>query len=205
MVSYRTHFRPREEESQAECGLPASRGLAQVAWRALNAVGDCGKKAVDRLNVCTRCNFARRSGISAGGKSKVDSRYCRSRKVGAQTIYLPRGGRKYSAELRHPALCAAATPHRHCRTGIFGGPVANRPGGNRTPNRRFWRPVLYQLSYGPTTSCRRALLHHFERGWLTGIEPATPGATDRCSNRLSYSHHEQPDPANCGLLTTTAS
>src|SRR3954464_8050493 len=24
-----------------------------------------------------------------------------------------------------------------------------RPGGNRTPNRRFWRPVLYQLSYGP--------------------------------------------------------
>src|SRR5689334_4165625 len=25
-----------------------------------------------------------------------------------------------------------------------------RPGGNRTPNRRFWRPVLYQLSYGPT-------------------------------------------------------
>ena len=27
-------------------------------------------------------------------------------------------------------------------------------------------------------------------GWLTGIEPATPGATDRCSNQLSYSHHE---------------
>ena len=24
-----------------------------------------------------------------------------------------------------------------------------RPGGNRTPNPRFWRPVLYQLSYGP--------------------------------------------------------
>jgi hypothetical protein len=23
----------------------------------------------------------------------------------------------------------------------------NRSGGNRTPNRRFWRPVLYQLSY----------------------------------------------------------
>jgi hypothetical protein len=53
----------------------------------------------------------------------------------------------------------------------------DRPGGNRTPNRRFWRPVLYQLSYGPTM------------GWLTGIEPATPGATVRCSNQLSYSHH----------------
>src|SRR5258708_2138229 len=25
-----------------------------------------------------------------------------------------------------------------------------RPGGNRTPNPRFWRPVLCQLSYWPT-------------------------------------------------------
>ena len=97
-----------------------------------------------------------------------------------------------------------------------------RPGGNRTPNRRFWRPVLYQLSYGPTpgptpTDCgqlgsrtadnwahelrtisncgqpafsfRSALILE---GWLTGIEPATPGATDRCSNQLSYSHHVPP-------------
>ena len=24
-----------------------------------------------------------------------------------------------------------------------------RPGGNRTPNLRFWRPLLYQLSYWP--------------------------------------------------------
>src|SRR5438270_5260721 len=60
----------------------------------------------------------------------------------------------------------------------------DRPGGNRTPNRRFWRPVLYQLSYGPRA---RLVLD----GWLTGIEPATPGATDRCSNQLSYSHHEK--------------
>src|SRR5205085_8041513 len=74
-----------------------------------------------------------------------------------------------------------------------------RPGGNRTPNRRFWRPVLYQLSYGPSpgptpTDCGQ-LDSAFEttvvlEGWLTGIEPATPGATDRCSNQLSYSHHQ---------------
>jgi hypothetical protein len=24
-----------------------------------------------------------------------------------------------------------------------------RPGGTRTPNTRFWRPVLYQLNYWP--------------------------------------------------------
>src|SRR6266568_1038993 len=29
----------------------------------------------------------------------------------------------------------------------------NRPGGNRTCNPRFWRPVLYQLSYGPKNCC----------------------------------------------------
>ena len=28
-------------------------------------------------------------------------------------------------------------------------PVAGRPGGNRTPNLRFWRPPLCQLSYWP--------------------------------------------------------
>src|SRR5438876_4871982 len=28
--------------------------------------------------------------------------------------------------------------------------LAGRAGGTRTPNRRFWRPLLYQLSYRPT-------------------------------------------------------
>src|SRR6187551_3245677 len=32
--------------------------------------------------------------------------------------------------------------------GTLMGPVERRtPGGTRTPNRRFWRPLLYQLSY----------------------------------------------------------
>ncbi len=26
-------------------------------------------------------------------------------------------------------------------------------------------------------------------GWMTGVEPATPGITIRCSNQLSYTHH----------------
>jgi hypothetical protein len=49
--------------------------------------------------------------------------------------------------------------------------------------------VLYQLSYGPTIPAHQPLNLFSNKGWLTGIEPATPGATDRCSNRLSYSHH----------------
>src|SRR5439155_19060446 len=31
------------------------------------------------------------------------------------------------------------------------GPCFGRPGGSRTPSPRFWRPVLYQLSYWPLT------------------------------------------------------
>jgi hypothetical protein len=70
--------------------------------------------------------------------------------------------------------------------------------------------VLYQLSYGPNperppaasyeilrtadnselrTIRFREPIRFMLKGWLTGIEPATPGATDRCSNQLSYSHH----------------
>src|SRR6266571_4360539 len=40
----------------------------------------------------------------------------------------------------------------------------NRPGRNRTCNPRFWRPVLYQLSYGPKNwTGRRVGDHHASR------------------------------------------
>jgi hypothetical protein len=65
-----------------------------------------------------------------------------------------------------------------------------RPGRNRTCNPRFWRPVLYQLSYGPSASpALRSPACSALPGWLTGLEPATSGATVRRSNRLSYNHH----------------
>ncbi len=50
----------------------------------------------------------------------------------------------------HP-LSEPAGPVRHSH--VQPDTLRNRPGGTRTPNRRFWRPVLYQLSYGPL-SCR---------------------------------------------------
>ncbi len=37
--------------------------------------------------------------------------------------------------------------HARGRDDVRRGP--SRPGRNRTCNPRFWRPVLYQLSYGP--------------------------------------------------------
>lgn len=33
---------------------------------------------------------------------------------------------------------------------IFHGLEFGRRGGTRTPNRRFWRPLLYQLRYSPS-------------------------------------------------------
>src|SRR5208337_2277068 len=43
-----------------------------------------------------------------------------------------------------------------------GLPCRSTSGGNRTPNRRFWRPVLYQLSYARSTresASRRGSCH----------------------------------------------
>jgi hypothetical protein len=45
--------------------------------------------------------------------------------------------------------------------------IIGRAGGTRTPDPRFWRPVLYQLSYSPTENegtLARLLVH--------GVRPA---------------------------------
>src|SRR6516165_9125213 len=51
------------------------------------------------------------------------------------------------SQLQTTTSIAARRPHR-CHRGTRIG----RSGGARTPNPRFWRPVLYQLSYTPSRS-----------------------------------------------------
>src|SRR5687767_703922 len=69
---------------------------------------------------------------------------------------LPYQGSALPAELREPAHTntptGSRTPVAALRTQNprpldDGGLLVHTCGGNRTPNRRFWRPVLYQLSY----------------------------------------------------------
>jgi hypothetical protein len=45
------------------------------------------------------------------------------------------------------AIDHSATPP--ISTPLLSFPTDGRAGGTRTPNRRFWRPLLYQLSYRP--------------------------------------------------------
>src|SRR5438477_1887518 len=70
------------------------------------------------------------------------------------------GGRRFSPGARAAGLSVPcfAIMRLVCRfiatawpSSMLGGQVVVccRAGGTRTPNRRFWRPVLYQLSYCP--------------------------------------------------------
>src|SRR5207302_7871154 len=80
---------------------------------------------------------------------------------------------------------AIATSLRSCKNGD--------PGGARTPNPQFRRLMLYPIELRGRMAggrCSRAPLDrtaeaavptHRKMGWETGIEPATAGATVRCS------------------------
>src|SRR5204863_4023418 len=54
--------------------------------------------------------------------------------------------------------------HIQCSTlGVRGLQSFYTPGGTRTPNRRFWRPLLYQLSYWRNFNPARARNHNRHR------------------------------------------
>src|SRR3984957_8479616 len=62
-------------------------------------------------------------------------------------------------EPSYEAWEASVLPLNYARSGLRRREAADgRRGGTRTPNPRFWRPVLYQLSYTPTKgrTCRNA-------------------------------------------------
>ena len=76
------------------------------------------------------------------------------------------------------------------RSGTLGGRIAEggngTSGGTRTPDRRFWRPLLYQLSY-----TRARLQYRQARKSLSMPQGAGSGRT-RANDRLEI----RPDPIN---------
>ena len=86
---------------------------------------------------------ALRSGPRARGSLRL-LRFAAAR-VGAA------GARPPGAACRLPrVLPSCGSDARHRQSALHRSSWTNRAGGTRTPNPRFWRPVLYQLSYDPT-------------------------------------------------------
>ncbi len=78
---------------------------------------------------------------------------------------------------------------------------SNRPGGTRTPNRRFWRPVLYQLSYGPLlfptpTSRSETRWYHPSPSGQGRNRTADTTIFSRVLYQLSYLAKKTPGPAS---------
>src|SRR3954454_8964031 len=82
-----------------------------------------------------------------------------------------RAGSGFFASLSFAGLGLArvsviCSPVGHCL-----GVESRRAGGTRTPNRRFWRPELYQLSYDPSGAhAARTLIRRtrFRARWREG-------------------------------------
>ncbi len=81
---------------------------------------------------------------------------------------------------------------------------AGRPGGNRTPNLRFWRPLLCQLSYWPSLGpnadpkCQPCPVH---RGWC--LVMSTLGICISLWGLPNYHVFKQSGSAHSTTLVTT--
>ena len=79
--------------------------------------------------------------------------------------------------------------------------VVGRPGGNRTPNLRFWRPPLCQLSYWPKFTWHASLLTHANILPYSIIFATTPAPTVRPPSRIAKRKPSSIAIGACRLIT----
>ena len=104
-------------------------------------------------------------------------------------------------ELRAPAIPFQAAPssrrdlnprpHPYQGCALPLSYASDRGGGTRTPNRRFWRPVLYQLSYAPLPLPANRPMAARGNGWGRS-RTADTGVFSAVLYRLSYPALWQP-------------
>src|SRR2546425_8872043 len=70
--------------------------------------------------------------------------------------------------------------------------ASGRAGGTRTPNRRFWRPLLYQLSYRPNAPP----LNLFESLLDEKAEPGSPPRSSIRFQQVLGDHFAHPAGTN---------
>src|SRR5262249_29254772 len=90
-----------------------------------------------------------------------------------------------TVELHSPRRVLASSRRRQRDHSLYAGAFGlsrDAPGGNRTPDLRLRRPLLY-----PTELLARG---NIRKIGVKGFEPSTPCAQGRCATRLRYTPRE---------------
>src|SRR6185312_2677049 len=89
-----------------------------------------------------------------------------------------------TAAMAAPSFTLSAVP-TSCRLISSVMSNAGRPGGNRTPNLRFWRPPLCQLSYWPSSLAKIAFGDFRETLHISPPARERPGQALHCCRRVA--------------------
>src|SRR5665811_2362858 len=109
--------------------------------------------------------------------------------------------RRARSELAAPAVLVSVISRalRLCRI------EPCRAGGTRTPNRRFWRPVLYQLSHCPMRDALGALVRV---GARISLHMWVPGGLGACLSMVVVNHpvgeHTRGQQANANSASSAS-